>query len=234
MAAGIALLVAGSIWLWSATPDPVGDGTAPSTHREWLAAVYERATPAAEPNVRLGELGPTPEFDSSMLGSEQATFAATRPTAGLDAFGFARALVAGQLGGMTAGAGLVSETKSEGDPAAPSVCVWLADDTGSARGCSPADGAIEYGVALMLTGDANDGHIAIVVLAPPRTSVVALRIGESRLWQRPFGAIALFSGDFPVGDGIMTTHATVTMYDSAGAILAEQTLPPSPTEDDGG
>lgn len=95
--------------------------------------------------------------------------------------------------------------------------------------CAPVSHPYESGVGgtdgLWLgTGDwgePDDGSTfvgTITVHVTPDTSVVVFKSGDTKLWQRPRGGIALFVGEFTPMD------ATYTAYNSSGEIIAQDTI----------
>jgi hypothetical protein len=178
-----------------------------------------------DPRVVRGTLGPEPAFDTSSLGVEIPLLDPSdiegsilrveenllSPTDQVESH-----LVAGELASGSM-AGIVQTTGERG------WCLWIIPPTEARPSCtSRYDNSPEAVIGVnpgtdFPTDEANDlrGTYAWGPL-PPEVSVVTVAYGDTTLWQRPVGGIALFDIDNPNRD-----HISYTAYDAHGNIVAE-------------
>lgn len=267
-AAALVLAVVGSIGVASlilrSGPEPVGNDTAVTT----VTPVRDVATPTtvvtestprttvASPEVVLGtDLGPEPQFDTSVLGEEVAPDRSRDPSGllrddelalifGSDTGQTGDPLYVGESGGVHGfvipaivspglDTGLCFVTKYDDSRTGRAAAGWAC--FGAVRG-SGGDPHIQsfYSVS----GDRPDDD-AILFAHPleglflvddPTVSVIAIETspGDAQ-WQRPIGGAALFVIDTAGGVGPFT----ITAYDASGETIATERFTP-PTDSDTG
>ena len=202
----------------------------------WVSLIGIDGTPAAdigqgevvlleEPLVVRGAPGPDPAFDTSDLGVEvvledpsdiegsirRVENDLLSPTDEVTKHVVAGELVSGSM------AGIVQTTGERG------WCLWIIPPTEARPSCS---GRNDNSPEALVGGNpgtdtpsdgANDlqGTFAWGPLSP-EVSVVTVAFGDTTLWQRPVGGIALFDIDNPGRDDIR-----YTAYDEHGNVIAE-------------
>ena len=198
---------------------PVIDGTLPVDVGQGEVVLLE------EPLVVRGINGPDPLFDTSGLGVEVALLEPSdiedsilrveenllSPSDEVE-----KHVVAGELASGSI-AGIVQTAGERG------WCLWIIPPIEARPSCSGRnDNTPEAVIGVnpgtdVPTDEANDlqGTYAWGPLSP-EVSVVTVAYGDTTLWQRPVGGIALFDIDNPARD-----HITYTAYDKHGSVVAE-------------
>lgn len=178
-----------------------------------------------EPLVVRGTYGPDPAFDTSGLGVEVALLDPSdieasillveenllSPTDEVESH-----IVAGELASGSM-AGIVQTAGERG------WCLWIIPPTEARPSCSGrSDNSPEAVIGVnpgtdFPTDEDNDlrGTYAWGPLSP-EVSIVTVAYGDTSLWQRPIGGIALFDIDNPNRD-----YISYTAYDEHGNIVAE-------------
>lgn len=192
------------------------------TDQHFVAGVASGETLLSEdPLVVRGAPGPTPQFDTAQLGTEiqlmevndiDVIVSRIEQTDFADKGEVFKVIVAGAMD-TGATAGIVFFPTTPGTNGELEWCLWIVPSYGDRSSCSGAPGrAIGEDPVLGMYPDTDKPDSATWRLgtlawgpAPGNTSVVTLTYGDTSLWQKPVGGVALFHVDIPVGDEMVLT-----------------------------